>query len=345
MRRRPETVVVSLLVVTAILVGCAAQPELRQQAIETPSAASKEAYDTYGLQATLLKIDPGNETPTVASQIVDARTKSGSGVLFQLFLDDPFYQTTKLSITKRDGTSVVQTAGVEVLDARKEFIATAGKLLSSAISLTGATPMGDDEPSIGKNAILPTWFRAEDYLSAGDRGKIDVVVADGILANYGGVPYNSIPLKEVIALGKHRFDGLYFSACRDLLLTVFTAVTKEDGTNAVDKRRESKFFYKVADPNFVTRQPFPLSGSLSSHESCGVSTTNTVSAEQASPLPGLVEAALDATKAVNDATEAAQRARKARREAEESARKAREAERKAKEAEQSASEPAPPSSP
>lgn len=316
-------------------IGCAAQPELRQMAVRDHASTARDAYDSYGLQSTLVQLDAEGGVPKMTTKIVDPKSGSEADVLFQLFLDDPFYQTTKLSITKRDGTSVVETAGVEVLDARKEYIAAAAKLLTTAISIT--TPVAG-EPSLEKNAKLPYWRYVEEMVP-NQRDAYKDVLANGIEAKFGAVQHHAIALNEIVDLGNHDYDGLYFSACRDLILTVYTAADDEALKLDKNARRESIFFTKVADPRYVVRQPFPLSGKLSSHESCGVSTANETTAAQAAPLPGLIEAISDASKSVDQAADEAEKARKARREAEEAARKAKEAEKKAKQSADEASAP------
>ena len=328
-----------LPIVLVVATGCAAKPDVLQSAVIRPADASASAYATYGLQSSLIKVEEGaNGEVTATAQITDAP----HGVLFQLFLDDPFYQTTILNITKREGTSVINTAGVKVIDSRKEYIAAAGKALTTIID--AAVLFSDDTPPLA----LPFFFHPERLLHDnrpdshgterpgipveflwGARKPVSVEVGTIVQAKFGAIPNDAVAVGDVIALGKHDFDGLYLSACRDLELTVLTPARPPQGSAAATKAKRSQFFMKVADPYFVVRQPFPQTGNITTHASCGASTADETTAEQAAPLPGLVESIAETTMAVGKALDSAEKAKDAQREAEEAARKAKEAEKKA----------------
>lgn len=293
----------------ALLAACATTPEITQKAIASTTDASPEAFESYTLASSIVTIKKGgDEGLGIDVSVADAE----HNVLFQIFHDDPFYQTTTLTITKSPGTNTVSEAGAAVTDYRQSYINFAGTLLKFA----GSAGVAHDV-SLKKNltdARLPYSFRVEDVLHQGKANPtgesndlnwgvpnaVDGVVAGpGVKLSLGPVPPDAVPTRAIVALGRHSFNGIYFSACRDLDIAV------NYGNDEYD------FHTRIADPYYVTRISFPEGGSITAHKgACGQDTTPAKPPETAtSPAEDFATAI---TKQVQDVESAVSEANKNR---------------------------------
>jgi hypothetical protein len=267
----------ALAIITACLAaGCAAHPQLEQIAVDSDAAAVPNAYESYTLQSSEVTLKLVNNSIGFDNAVVDAK----NNVLFQIFLDDPFYQTTVLSVAKRPGTSTISNAGVFVVDDRKDLIQAAGTILATAVRF-GAAGSGTNVAS------LPLRFRVDSLLNKPIRNAYDIESDSdhqGVQYRVGPVSHDAVPLADILARGRHRFDGLYFSACRDLEVVV-TYDTARQGSDAGETHRDT-VHVKVADANFVTPRQFPNNGSIISHDgTCSTSTTRNTPG--GTPLAGI----------------------------------------------------------
>jgi len=264
-------IVFAIGLVPLVLTCCVAKPDLEQKAVWTPAdlggtpstegVAYDDSYDSYALQSSEITVSLKAGKISVEHKLIDADL----GLVFQIFLDDPFYKTTVLNIAKRPGTNTIANAGIEVVDYRKDIVTSVGGLVKTALTVVATEGGGslfrdtaiidvDDEiaAKVGADTLDPSDQHAvlARLKHVADSARVRIPApptkaqpsppnwnltgdAQGITIALGPVPPDAIPLYKIASKSRHKFDGLYLSSCRTMTMRVSYTCPKGNSSAAL----------------------------------------------------------------------------------------------------------------
>jgi hypothetical protein len=276
--------------------GCTAVPKVQYTKITNPKDVVGDEIDTFSFWESQILIEKTEPKKDAAGKaIVDFSILSKPRELAEYKIGvrraDSWGVKTNLNIVKLPNTSLIQEIGVDVTDSRADLI---GKYGATAVKLIGLVPLGSgdlEDSSLPKTINLQAVFKAEKN---GREAKNGLDAADGVSIDLGAVPVDAIEASAYAF--PTTLEGIMYPACRSAVVRFKY------------KGHDFKKSVAIADPRYLSYVGFPISGKVTFHSECGVSTVASKDASTTSSA-AIVDALVAQGKAVKDALDAANKSK------------------------------------
>lgn len=278
---------ITITLLTALTMSaCSVAPTVRYTTINSSNDTKGNEEDFFYLQSSMVSIsaiiDPASKATTdfsIQSLPIESTSKRLS-----ITRDDPFYAKTTLNITKLPNTDLIKEIGTDVNDYRVAIINTVGAIITKAAAYSA-------ESENINESNLPLQINMTRLMATTERGSNILHDNNGVTIVLGAVPAEAKPVSE---LPIEKVHYAVFAACRQASV-IFTYKGAAYSKNL-----------KISDPRYYQFVAFPITGKVSFHSECGVSTTNEKDTGVATNSE-IVDALATQGKAIKDAIDAAKK--------------------------------------
>jgi hypothetical protein len=279
----------SPIVFSTMFAGCAAVPQVEYRVVMAPDDM-RGMTDAFFRQNSVIEIayptskskdssSSPDETVLIQSKATEYRQeKLGIKALSN------FSASTVVNISKRENTDLVDSIGIKVTDKLADSIKNYGSVLVKVIGLGILS-----NPSTPVSCSKSVYEKGLAY----DISMLDLNPKEWTVSQEGGcvsLKFSALPPDAQLASAVPQgvaTSNFYYSACRDVLVTV------KINENATTK------IVRVAEPRYVQYVQLPVDGSVKMHSECGASvTTSQVAKDSTADVLG---AATDLIKNIVDA--------------------------------------------
>jgi hypothetical protein len=272
-----------------IFTGCAAVPQVEYRVVKSPDDM-RGMTDAFFRQNSVIEITnptpKPKEPPTSPDETILIQSRATEYRQEKLGIKalSNFSASTVVNINKRENTDLVDSIGIKVTDKLADSIKNYGSVLVKVISLgilsNPTTPVNCNKSIFEKGLaydISTLDPNPKEWTASQESGCVNL--------KFSALPPDA-QLASAVPQGVAT-SNFYYSACRDVLVTV-----------KINEKVTTKIL-RVAEPRYVQYVQLPVDGSVKMHSECGASvTTSQVAKDSTADVLG---AATDLIKNIVDA--------------------------------------------
>lgn len=259
-----------LVTVSMLAVACGARPQAELAYIATPDDLNGREIDTYAFPRTYIDLPAPDAQGRVEANVrqlpyegfrIAVRPRSSVGV------------RTRVSMSKKKNSDLLDQAGVEVIDNRVKLLGEVAGIIKGIIAIAPISRTQAESQTPATPAKLPTSMNtlvllpANEQASPGNPDDPKTWSTPDKFIRYWFGPVS--PDARLVTAGDiaSMSNGLVYAACREMRLKFALA-------NA-DNQVQYSYNLFVSDPRYYRFAAFPAKGSIQVHDQCGVSVTST----------------------------------------------------------------------